>query len=68
MENKEYGYFEYVCKFWDEEENKMITRSGVVFSYCYADAMAELERYYGDIETIEFHGLEPCNVYEFNNK
>lgn len=61
MEN---GFFEYSCEAWiDGEGTKKV--HGVVYADTFANAMYELERYYGNIENVKLQGVEPCNVYEF---
>lgn len=61
----EFGFFEYTCEFYDDIEKEMRTVHGVIFSDSFANAMKEAELYYHDIENIKIQGIEPCNIYEF---
>ena len=63
---KKKGFFEYKCEFWDVETSEMEKIQGVVYADSYANAVYELEHYYDMIENLELHGIESCNVYEFN--
>lgn len=61
----DFGFFEYSCNFWDTEEEKMKTVHGVVYAKTFGDAVYELEQYYDYIESLKLQGIEPSNVYEF---
>lgn len=61
----EFGFFKYTCDFWNEEEKKIKTVHGLVYSDTFANAMYELEKYYGCIENVKLQGEEPSNIYEF---
>lgn len=60
----ESGFFEYSCEAWVEQEG-MKKFHGVVYADTFTNAMYELEHYYGNIENITLQGLEPSNVYDF---
>lgn len=62
-------FFIYSCIFFDEIDNKKVNATGVVYSDTYANAVAELEKYYGTtIDHIKIHALEgEPPVYKFCN-
>lgn len=59
----ESGFFEYSCEAWVEEGMKKF--HGVVYADTFTNAMYELEHYYGNIENVTLQGVEPSNVYDF---
>lgn len=65
----EYGFYEYICEWFDEDNMKMTNVHGVIFAENFADAAYELTNYYGEdmIDTMQIVALEPGSVYEFEN-
>jgi len=61
----DFGFFEYICEYYNDIEKKMQKVHGVIYSNSFANAMKEAEFYYPNIENIKIQGVEPCNVYEF---
>lgn len=66
MENS--GFFKYTCIAFEDNNTEATTFCGLVYASSYSDAVYELEHYYDEIELLKIEGLEPSNVYEFNNE
>lgn len=67
---KEYNYFEYTVKYFDEEgySYEEHTAHGVTFANSYSSAVKNLERYYGaGLNSIVVTVLIPSSVYEFED-
>ncbi len=57
---------EYKVAIWDDDVEKVEKRHGVTFAENYAEAMANIEQYYGDtIIDVKLFMNEECTVYEF---
>ena len=41
-------YYEYIAEYWDEIDSKEASAHGVVYGEDYAEAMKNIEKYYGD--------------------
>lgn len=46
-------YYEYTIKVYNEVDNQMETRSGIIPADCLANIIFELENFYGDIVEIQ---------------
>lgn len=63
---EDFGFFEYTCECWDNENKKMETVSGVVYANNFTDAIHKLEHYYDMIENVSLVSTDATDVYEFN--
>ena len=61
------GPFEYKVTVYDEGKHCNENYKGITFADSYADAMYNIETYYGqDIIDVKIYGLEESLVYEIN--
>ena len=61
------GPFEYKVTIYDEDKHCTEKYKGITFAENYADAMYNIESYYGQsIIDIKIYGLEQNSVYEIN--
>ena len=62
-------FYKYTCSFWEEDDNKEKTHSGIVHAGTYSEAAAALEFYYGKmITSITIEETDEENVYDFEDK
>lgn len=61
-------YYEYTIKFYDEIDDKMETRSGIIPADCLVSVINELEEFYGNIIEIQtLKCLTEGIVFDFND-
>lgn len=65
--NEDNGFYEYKVTFWDDFQKEMKSVCGVTYASTFAEAIDKIETYYCTIQSITIVGLEPCNIYEFDD-
>ena len=58
MEEKTIWYWEYTLTVWDEDEEREVSRSGIVAAFTMAEAMKSIEDFYGE-EIMSVDKLKP---------
>ena len=61
------GFFKYVVQYYDEIDRKEVTTRGLVYAGSYAEAALKLENYFDICAILGLYGLEPSEVYDFDN-
>lgn len=63
---KDFWYYEYIIKIWDDDKDREISRAGILYADSFVSAMQELDNYYGD-EIMEIQMLKAITdgVFDF---
>ena len=66
--NEDNGFYEYKVTFWDDFKGEMKSVCGVTYASTFTEAVDKIEKNYCTVENINIFGLEPYDVYEFNEE